>query len=1152
MTKMKQWITSIVRIAACLAVFCGIPHAGGAVVQESSREIPVAYDVDVVVVGGSTGAVAAAAQAAGNGAKVFLAAPRHYLGDDMCATYCLWLESGELPKTELAKKIFTFSPIVQTAPVKLGKSPVLLKYSADRPSAGVHKDSRRSPMLTDGRYAAAASQSVQYDGDVTLTIDLLRVQPVSGVHLVAFHRRGEFEVASIAVSLSEDAKKWTDAVVVPNKKLGQAASGDPPIQLSAFLIGKVRYVRITVKKGPDCKRVLLGEIAVDGMLPAMVQVEPKAPPEYTTPTPMHVKVTLDEALLDAKVEFLYGCYVTDVLRDRGGKLAGIVMANRAGRQAVRAKVIIDATDRAVAARAAGVKFKPYPSGKQPFKRIVFGGTPKSQARKVGTGRSTRGKSNDFHEYSLNIAMKDASPASFAAADQTARNLTWHDGQVGGSEALFQVPPDPMVARKSLSGDWSGAAKVDLGAFQPAGVERLYVLGGCADISRQAAYKLLRPSALMELGERIGHAAAIEAKGISSAPEFAEITVTGPKAVSPVSGEVREILKGVRSMKQDLPVIRTETRALPVLGKYDVVVIGGGTGGAPAGIAAARRGAKTLVVEVLHGLGGVGTLGMIAKYYHGNRVGFSAEIDRAVGGPGWNVEKKMEWYRGELVKAGADIWFGTLGCGALVENNRVKGIVVATHQGRGVILAGVVIDSTGNASMAAAAGAECTVIDAEHISVQGTGLPPLEPGAGYTNTDWTFHDDDDVLDMWRMFVVAKSKYKNAYDLGQLIDTRARRRIVGDIVLMPMDIQNRRTFPDTIVVSKSNFDNHGFSSHTIFMIKPPDTKGMVANVPYRCLLPKGFDGIMVTGLGLSAHGDAMPVLRMQPDIQNQGYAAGVAGAMVTKAGLSTREVNIKALQKHLVEKGNLPESVLTVKDSYPMSAAKIEAAVKSVTSNYNGISVILAQPADAIKPLMAAYKSAAPGPQKVAYAHILGMLHEPAGAETLAKAVRAAKWDKGWNFRGMGQFGRTTSPLDNLIIALGRTGQSSGTDAILEKIGQLNSRSEFSHYRAVAMAAESLGDARSAKPLADLLKTEGMSGHDFVEIKDVRGRTPASRTDTTTRNSSLRELILARALYRCGDHEGIGEKILRKYARDLRGHYSRHAKAILAEKLAPRRK
>jgi hypothetical protein len=56
-------------------------------------------------------------------------------------------------------------------------------------------------------------------------------------------------------------------------------------------------------------------------------------------------------------------------------------------------------------------------------------------------------------------------------------------------------------------------------------------------------------------------------------------------------------------------------------------------------------------------------------------------------------------------------------------------------------------------------------------------------------------------------------------------------------------------------------------------------------------------------------------------------------------------------------------------------------------------------------------------------------------------------------------------------------------------------------------------------------------------------PRSFGDTSTRNKSLRELILARALYRCGDHEGLAEKILNTYANDLRGHHATHAKAVL---------
>jgi len=67
--------------------------------------------------------------------------------------------------------------------------------------------------------------------------------------------------------------------------------------------------------------------------------------------------------------------------------------------------------------------------------------------------------------------------------------------------------------------------------------------------------------------------------------------------------------------------------------------------------------------------------------------------------------------------------------------------------------------------------------------------------------------------------------------------------------------------------------------------------------------GFDGILITGLGVSAHRDAIPVIRiMQADIQNQGYAAGVAAAMAAKSGQSIHQIHIKALHKHLVEKGN----------------------------------------------------------------------------------------------------------------------------------------------------------------------------------------------------------------------------------------------------------
>jgi len=339
---------------------------------------------------------------------------------------------------------------------------------------------------------------------------------------------------------------------------------------------------------------------------------------------MQVKRTLDEALLEAGVQFLYSCYATDVLRDSNGKLVGIVMANRSGRQAVKAKVIIDATHRATVARIAGADFEPYPAGLHTFKYIVVGDQLSSDnelpARKMPAPILTSdGPARQAVEYTLKIPMEDGSFASFAKAEQIARDKTWTPTVEDASETLFQVPPDPLKGKKSLPEAWPGVEKIDLDVFRSKSVERLFVLGGCADVSRRAAAKLLRPLELMKVGSRIGEAAASDAKKI---PRPVNLKLRGEALHAASSGDVHENLTGIRQEQKKLTSISTDKLKVPVLGEYDVVVVGGGTGGAPAGIAAARQGAKTLVVEYLHGLGGVGTMGYISSYYYGYLQGFT--------------------------------------------------------------------------------------------------------------------------------------------------------------------------------------------------------------------------------------------------------------------------------------------------------------------------------------------------------------------------------------------------------------------------------------------------------------------------------------------------------------------------------------------------
>lgn len=1168
----RTWLCAVIGLATVLANI-GSAGAGQDVVNESARAIPIAYSVDVLVVGGSTGAVAAAAAAAKKGTKVFLAVPRSYLGDDMTATLRLWLEEGEKPTSPLGRQLFDDA----SSSAGLAPEGLSFSYQTDRPSAARHRDTSPPSLLADRRFSEPSKESVQYDDDVNITVDLHEPRDVGEIRLWAFQSTNHYRASKMTVSASSDQKQWEELARITNC----SDVWESRTQLAAKVGRRVRYLKLLVQKSPTTERLLLGEIEVIPPLPDPSKgIAAASKASRPWPRPMHVKRTLDDVLLKAGVQYLYNCYPTEVLHDAQGRLCGIVMANRAGRQAVLARWVIDATDRAVVARMAGATFRPFPAGRQVVKRVVIGGRPVAgpdrQVRLIEPGftglypNQAKTESGRFPiiEYTFELPVAADSDAAWAKADQEARTRTYHPDQQFTSDTLFQVPPDPMIGQRSAEGPLAEVADLPLEAFQPKGLERLLVLGGCADVSRPQAEKLLRPLALIDLGSRLGEVAALQADTI--APP-SQLGVRGQPVAQPAAaGDVRELLDGIRPVGAAAPPQRTvsqEARALPVLGCYDVVVIGGGTAGAPAGIAAARQGignrfqnqpgragrligaeakpglatgCKTLVVEQLCGLGGVGTLGAISSYCQGNRVGFTAEV---AGGNSWVIEQKMEWWRSELLKAGAEIWFGSIGCGALVDSGTVRGAVVVTPRGRGVVLAKVVVDATGNADVAAAAGAKCQYTDQTEFAIQGTGLPPRELGAAYRNSDFAYTDDNDIVDVWHLLVYAKDKYPAAFDLGKLVDTRERRRIVGDATLTVNDIICQRTYPDSIAQAQTGYDTHGYIVDPFFLLRHPMRNKFTCYVPYRCLLPKGLEHLLVTGIGLSAHRDAQPIVRMQPDIQNQGYAAGAAAAMAAMANQSPRQIDVRELQRHLVEIGNLPRSVLTEVDSFPLPDTRVAEAVARLVEDYRSLAVILAHRDQALPLLVKAYRDA-PQEKKLAYSKALGMMGDPTGLPTLlAELQKAQAWDTIPDWRmdkaaeGADRVGWSMSHLDNTLAAIGRTGSVEALPEIFRMMKLLTSRSHFSHHRAVYLALEWIGDPRAARSLAEMLQRPEMHGHAVTSI-ERRGNSDK------TRQTATRELALARALYRCGDWKGLGEKTLREYAGDLRGHFARHARSVLA--------
>lgn len=866
-------------------------------------------------------------------------------------------------------------------------------------------------------------------------------------------------------------------------------------------------------------------------------------------SPMRVKKTLDQALADAKVKVVYGSCVTEVLEDPDGMLAGVVLANRAGRQGVQTAAVIDATTDAAVARLAGARFARREGHAAAATRVIVAREAEGASRRIPL---CRGSDYSYFEYKMELEPSGRDFASCAEVEQTARDMTYVAGQVRGADQVFCLPADRILVcgDGDASGDYS---EVNLDCFHPDGLENIFVLGPCASVNQTMAASLLRPGAGETAGRRLGSLVAEAAPGRTAA---GPVCVGGEGRRESGSEDLNEQLSGLRPVPTHKRRISDQKPMPPVWRRYDVVVVGGGTSGASAAIGAARRGASVLVIEYQQGLGGTGTLGMIGKPYHGRSAGFGGEVPFP--GDDCTVEDKLQWFRREIREAGGDIWFGALVCGAVTDGDRVTGVVAAAQGARGVVRADVVVDATGNADVAVAAGADAFYgDDPQDIAVQGAGIPARPLGESYVNTDYLLVDESDLVDSSRAWSGARRTMgEDAYDVAPLIQTRERRRVVGDHVLSYLDQMAGRTYGDSIVYSASDYDSHGYPSLPYFAMLPHDGESRKQNhpapggtcyTPYRCLLPTGLEGILVTGLGISMHRDASAMVRMQRDLHNQGYAAGVAAAMACESGVLPRNVNVRTLQNHLVETGALPSDAVGLDDNFPRPDSAVQAAVDAFGDAENPseagkpLAVILSHKAVALPMLREAFEGAS-GPARMSYARVLGFLGDERVVPFLRPRLEAVEeWDPKILQGGMAEYAHLPTPVDGLILALGSTGDPAVLGPILAKLQMLNADVTLSHHRAVALALERLGDPAAAQPLARLLGKPGMRGHVMTEPEPLYDRPRERRR----RIGPLREIVIARALYRCGDHRGVGEEILREYLRDVRGLFLRHASAVLGE-------
>ena len=856
-------------------------------------------------------------------------------------------------------------------------------------------------------------------------------------------------------------------------------------------------------------------------------------------SPFTVKTVFDNYLLERNIPFLTWTYACDVLRDAEGNVAGVVVANRNGRQAIRAKTVVDATERRFLARRAGTVFTPFKTGSHLFERAVIAGeapsadgvevVSASEPRVIKT--NIRGPQPDglptvvtgrLYRCRMELTAKDGTARTFAALEQKARDLTFVPTVLDASDTLFDMESEEVVSNVPYM-------------FVPPAQPTLHLAATNAvlfaeQVASAAVGRVSMKFAKVKPGSGKGSLEILEAnKGIEGPLRRAEGSVTIPAS------------------------------ELPVLAECDVFVAGAGTGGAPAAIASARAGARTIVAEYLYMMGGVMTEGLIGNYCYGYRKGFTAEIDAHVKKTASVYSQaKSEWFRREARKAGAEIWYGSFVEGVVMEGCNLVGAVVVMADGtRGVVRCKRAIDATGNADLAAVAGEETEFINGRELSLQGVGSSPKILGASYQNTDVAFVDDTDAADLVFFTLRARQSMGDyAWDQSQIVNSRERRRMRGVHFVTSQDVMAGRTYPDTVALTYSSFDTHGQTVDDEFLVENTHRLFYSSFLPYRAMLPVKTDNLLVIGLGMSAARDAMPVLRMQPDVQNQGYVAGLAAAQSVAENAPPRAIDVKALQRKLVKKGIVPDIVLSMESNFPQSDDELESCVKGLSNGYKRLAKVLWEPERALAPLRRAHAAAPEGSaERLIYAHVLGILGSPEGADDLISALKVDRWDGGWEFKGMDQFGRSVSWLDSYMIALGRTKAKGAWSAVAPLAERLTAKDAYSHFRSVALAAESLADREAVPVLARLLQLPGVNGHSMKYVSGPVETIPGYKYFTQRnlgiadkeRGDCLRELCLARVLYRLGDtQDGLGRRTLEAYAADPRRAYANHAKLVLSEK------
>ena len=300
------------------------------------------------------------------------------------------------------------------------------------------------------------------------------------------------------------------------------------------------------------------------------------------------------------------------------------------------------------------------------------------------------------------------------------------------------------------------------------------------------------------------------------------------------------------------------------------------------------------------------------------------------------------------EAGLKLYLHTWGCRAITAGATVQGVVFESKAGRQAVLGKVVIDATGDGDIMTAAGAgfdggmdeesrsamlavvfrlgnvdfrkfcdyrtanpaQWKDVTARIHALGNFRLLPFPtnrndvmwvnnwvPGRSCLNVEditWTEVNVRKIMRETRRILAAEVPgFEDCFvlDTASQLGTRGSRRLDGEYRVTLKDVSAGRTYPDTI---------------TWFPSLQLEEKPLI-HIPYRSLVPKRIEGLLVAGRCYSSDAPANNLTNLIPHCIAMGEAAGAAAALAVDAGVIVRKVDIAALQQHLRRQGvSLPDA------------------------------------------------------------------------------------------------------------------------------------------------------------------------------------------------------------------------------------------------------